>query len=107
MANKKLFDSLLGELLDEDTGLSLGELCRVSQLPADSVLRLVEEGVIDPVGKDQSTWRFSSISIRRVRRVRRLRDDLGVNLSGAALALDLLEEIEALRAKVRLLEGGQ
>jgi chaperone modulatory protein CbpM len=34
----------------------------------------------------------------------RLQSDLGVNLAGAALALQLLDEIESLRAQVRAME---
>jgi len=35
----------------------------------------------------------------------RLQSDLGVNRAGAALAVQLLEEIDALRTKLRALEG--
>jgi chaperone modulatory protein CbpM len=36
----------------------------------------------------------------------RLQRDLGVNLAGAALALELLQEIEALRARLKVLGSG-
>jgi len=39
--------------------------------------------------------------VRRVRCALRLESDLGVNLAGAALALDLLEELNRLRARQR------
>jgi hypothetical protein len=35
-----------------------------------------------------------------------LRRDLSVEPQGAALALDLLEELDELRRRVRMLEGG-
>ena len=35
----------------------------------------------------------------------RLQRDLGLNLAGAALALELLEEIDALRARLQALGG--
>jgi hypothetical protein len=41
-------------------------------------------------------WRFHIGSVRRVRMVRRLQRDLGVNLPGAALALELLDRIAKL-----------
>ena len=35
----------------------------------------------------------------------RLQRDLGVNLAGAALALELMDELDGLRAQLRLLSG--
>jgi chaperone modulatory protein CbpM len=35
----------------------------------------------------------------------RLQRDLGVNLAGVALALQLLDEVEALRARINALEA--
>jgi chaperone modulatory protein CbpM len=67
------------------------------------VYELVEEGIIDPLGREPSGWRFRWTSVRRVRCALRLEHDLGVNLAGAALALDLLEELTRLRAQLRRL----
>ena len=104
MTNEML-SLLSGEVLEEDVELTLAELCQACQLPAEQLFELVEEGVIDPRGPDPLHWRFHGISLRRVRCVRRLRQDLGVNVAGAALALDLLEELEQLRDRLRRLEG--
>jgi chaperone modulatory protein CbpM len=38
-------------------------------------------------------------------KARRLQLDLGLNLSGVALALELLDEIEMLRSRVGMLEA--
>ena len=93
-----------GDLLDDDVELTLAELCRACELPADTVYELVEYGVIEPVGREPTRWRFQAVSVRRVRSAVRLERDLGVNAAGAALALDLLEELETLRARLRRLE---
>jgi chaperone modulatory protein CbpM len=98
---KDLKTLLSGDLLDEDVELTLGELCRTCQLPAERVYELVEEGIIEPLGREPAGWRFRWTSVRRVRCVLRLEHDLGVNLAGAALALDLLEELNRLRARLR------
>ena len=60
--------------------------------------------MINPVGADQAHWHFRSHCLRRVRIVQRLQSDLGLNLAGAALALELLEEVEALRHRIAVLE---
>lgn len=97
--------SLRGKLLDESIELTLAELCRACQLPAERVLEFVEEGIVEPHGRDPARWRFRSTSILRVRRAQRLIRDLGVNTPGVALALELLEEVENLRMRLRQLEG--
>ncbi|MEW8020394.1 MAG: chaperone modulator CbpM [Candidatus Sedimenticola endophacoides] len=96
---------LSGEIFEEEIELSLADLCRACQLPAERVFELVEQGVVEPVGRDPARWRFQGISVRRVRCAQRLEQDLGVNVAGAALAIDLLEELERLRARLRRLEG--
>ena len=55
--------------------------------------QMVQEGVLEPVGGSREQWRFGVSSIRRVRTAVRLQRDLGVNLAGAALALELLDRI--------------
>jgi len=101
----EILSLLSGELLEEDVELTLADLCRACQLPAEQLLDLVEQGVVEPQGGDPSHWRFSGISIRRVRCAQRLEHDLGVNHAGAALALELLEELDQLRTRLRRLEG--
>lgn len=96
---------LQGEVMDEELELTLAELSAACRLPAEHLLEMVEYGLIEPLGGEPSRWRFSGISVQRVRCAQRLRRDLGVNLAGAALALDLLEEIDRLRARLRRLEG--
>ncbi len=93
----------LSELLDEQSRITLRELCAACELSAEQVISLVDEGVIEAYPKG-NTLHFSGICVRRVRRVYRLERDLGVNHAGAALALELLEEIDQLRAKIRRLE---
>jgi chaperone modulatory protein CbpM len=105
MAKGDLLKLLSGEIFEEEIELSLADLCRVCQLPAERVFELVEQGVVEPIGRHPVRWRFQGISVRRVRCALRLEQDLGVNVAGAALAIDLLEELERLRARLRRLEG--
>jgi chaperone modulatory protein CbpM len=95
---------LNGLLLDDETSLSLSELCRICTVHAEWIIELVDEGILEPSGPDIGHWRFSGPSLVRALRVRRLQQDLGVNLAGAALALDLLDEIDTLRARLEVLE---
>ena len=105
MARKKSL--LQGELLDDSFELTLAEICRMCRLPAERIIELIDEGVVEPLGRDPARWRFHAISVRRVHRAERLRHDLGVNTPGIALALELLEELEELRRRIHDLEGRQ
>jgi len=96
---------LSGELLDAETELSLAELCSACELSETEIIELVEEGVVEPLGRRPSSWRFRAVSLRRIRISRNLQRQLGVNAPGAALALDLLDEVEALRARLKRLES--
>lgn len=93
--------TLSGDLLDETEEITVGELCRVCSVEQTLIDRLVEEGILEPVGERPGELRFHYSSVRRIGTVTRLQNDLGVNLPGAALALDLLDRIEELRRRLR------
>ena len=89
-----------GEFVEPGTPLSLAELCRHYAVHAEWVIELVDEGILEPEAEGaegHSQWRFSGENCRRISIVLRMQRDLGVNLPGAALALDLLEELHTLR----------
>lgn len=87
----------------EDDALTLGQLCRACGVHADWIISLVEESIIEPHGEDVRLWRFSGASLVRARSALRLQNDLGINLAGIALILDLMEEMENLRAQMQTL----
>ena len=65
---------------------------------------LIEHGIIDPLPGAQKHYRFTATSLRRTRVTVSLQRDLGVNLPGAALALDLLERIDEMEAQLRQMQ---
>jgi len=88
--------TLTGHLLDDYDLVSIEDLCRSCTVERETVTLLVEEGILDPVGGDIEHWQFTITSLRRVKTVIHLQRDLGVNLAGAALALELLDRIAEL-----------
>jgi len=84
------------DLLDESVEFSLEDVCRICGVHERFVVEIVEEGVVEPRGA-VGEWRFTGVAVTRVERVLRLQEEFEVNLAGAALALELLEEIERLR----------
>ena len=89
---------------------SAAELCAACRLTGEELAAMVEEGLLEPQEETREApgipgrWRFGPRDLARALAARRLQEDLGVNLAGAALALDLLEELRRLRAQVALLE---
>lgn len=92
---------LRGTILDEETSFTLYQLCRVCCLREEVVVTMVEEGILDPEGDDPRRWRFPASSIMQVHIVLRLQRDLGVNLAGAALVIDLLNRGEKRSERLR------
>jgi len=90
-------DVISAMLLDESVEFSLVELCSLCSVTEEIVVEIVAEGIVVPSGNERAQWRFSGVALARVQRVIRLQQDFGVNLPGAALALDLFEEVERLR----------
>jgi chaperone modulatory protein CbpM len=94
-------EQITAYLLDENVEFTLGELCAACSVPRDLVVEIVAEGIVEPRGEEPGDWRFSGVAVARIQRVVRLTQEFEVNLAGAALALELLEEIERLRGLVR------
>lgn len=96
--------TLTGILLDERAELSLSELSWACSSSTEWIIELVDEGVLDPIGHEQAHWRFSGTSLPKARTATRLQTDLKINLAGVALALDLMEEIDTMRERLRRLD---
>ena len=90
-----------GPVVEEEVRFTLVELCQACSAEQEHVLAWVFEGVLEPVGDSPEDWRFSGESLRRARLALRLSQDLEINPPGVALALDLLDEIAALRARLQ------
>ena len=96
---KDIIELIEGVIVSEDQTVSIVELCRCCDIAAEQVLTLVEYGIIEPLELQSSHihWQFTGDSVLRVKTTLRLQRDLDVNLAGAALAIELLEEIKTLR----------
>jgi len=74
---KQTTDILSGYILEDETRLTLRQLCDACAVRAEYIIELVDVG-----------------------KAKRLQHDLGVNLAGVALAIELIDEIESLRARL-------
>jgi chaperone modulatory protein CbpM len=104
--SKDIIASVTGIVVSDDQTVSLVKLCKCCDLAAEQILTMVDQGIIEPLEFQSSHihWQFTGNSVLRVQTAIRLQRDLGVNLAGAALALDLLDEIKMLRRFKDLVE---
>jgi chaperone modulatory protein CbpM len=93
------------EIIESAAMCTLEELCVACNVEAGWIAELVEHGVIEPAGTAGSDWQFASLSIVRVAKAKRLERDLSLNPPGVALVLDLLDEIDTLRSRLRAVEA--
>jgi chaperone modulatory protein CbpM len=92
------------QILDEQVIYSLQDICTICDTQTDVIVGMVEYGILDPMGFKQELWQFDAQALQRSKTALRLRRDLDINLSGLALALDLLDELTELRRRVKNLE---
>jgi chaperone modulatory protein CbpM len=88
-------------VVEEELRFTLADLCRACGAERSQLVALVDEGVIEPAGGPPEDWTFGGNSLLRARTAVRLERDFGIGMAGAALVLDLLDEIETLRARLR------
>ena len=88
-------------VVEQEIRFTLVELSHACRSESEELVELVREGVLTPSGAAPDDWRFGDTSLRRARRALSLKRDLQINTPGVALALDLLDEIEDLKSRLR------
>ena len=94
---KQTTDILTGDIIENETSMTLRQLCDTCSVETEYVISLVEQGCIEPTGVEPSAWCFSGVTIKRVQKAKRLQRDLGINPAGVAMVIELIDEIERLR----------
>lgn len=95
----------MGELIEESM-LTLDDLARACCRAPAWVSERVDAGVIAPAqpGTGLTTWRFSSTTVVRARRIAQLETTFGADPYLAALTTDLMEEVATLRRRLHQFE---
>lgn len=92
------------QLVGQADWIEAGEICRLCRLELDAMIELAELGLISPRGHAPEQWQLPAEALPRLAVAGRLMRDLGVNVSGAALAVELLEAQRDLERRIRHLE---
>jgi chaperone modulatory protein CbpM len=84
--------------------LDMAEFCEATDLSDVYVIEIVEHGILEPQGTAPRDWLFNDYELAVAKRAAKLRRELELEWEGVALALDLLEEVQQLRAENRMLK---
>ena len=92
---------------DMDEPLTVDVVARTVGTRRSLVVRLAQQGLIETVAGDAEANepRVPRRMVIQLRRMQRLRRDLGVNFAGAAVILDLVGRIEQLNREVAVMKG--
>jgi chaperone modulatory protein CbpM len=94
-------DDILTAIVLEEACLTAEELAMVCAVSREWVERHVEEGFLGALAGPAPEWRFTSRDLSRARRLHALERDFDAVPELAALMVDLLEEVDVLRARLR------
>ncbi len=92
---------LTGSVIGNECVLTAEELARACRAELSWIAELIEVGILEPQGEEQSGWRFCAMDLTCARRAARLQQDFAVSTEAVAVMLDLLAEIERLRDRLK------
>ena len=100
MSSKQSPRRATAPVVEEEIEFTFVQLCQACQASDEQLVALVAEGVLEPAGERADDWRFAGSVLRRARVALRLSRDLELNLPAVALVLNMLDEIDSLRAQL-------
>lgn len=89
--------------IDMDEPLTCDIVAEITNTRRSLVLKLARQGLLDVIADHREQTDEPVLprrTIMRLRRMKRLRNDLGVNFAGAAIILDLMERIRTLNREL-------
>lgn len=84
--------------------ITMTEVCHSVSVSTETIIEIVEEGIVDPTGESPTEWLFDSKMVTTVRRACRLQRDLELNWAGVGMAMQLIDELELLRVENKMLK---
>lgn len=92
---------ILTAVIIEHETYTLQEVCELLNIPEALMLEMEEHGLFNFVEKKHF---ITHQSLKRIESACRIHQDLGVNLPGVVLALELLEQLEEAQRRLSILE---
>ncbi len=92
-----------GVLIEETETFSYLEVCHKYNIPEELLSELMEYGLFSNKSSQLEQLKLNAKELHRIESAFRLHLDLGVNLPGVVLAIELLEKIEQLDNELKIL----
>ena len=83
---------------EQSVYLSLVEVTHSVRLPAETIITIVDHGIVEPRGRLPEEWLFEPHMMSTLRRALRLQRDLELDWAAIALALALMDQLREARA---------
>lgn len=94
---------LIGILIEDSYTISFKEVCAQYHIPEELLVELIEQGLFDNQSTEPKKLQLDQKAIHKIESAFRLHKDLGINIPGVTLAIELLEEIEKMHQELAIL----
>lgn len=95
---------ITGIIVDKTTRITFIEVCERYNIPKKDLADLIEYGIIEADVENFERSQFDFETLERIFSALRLKQDLGINTPGIALALELLDKIERIEQEIDILK---
>ena len=91
---------------DPQVVYTIDTVSHLAHVPRRVILTYYKHGLVSPVADPQEGgYYFNGEAIRALQQIEQLCTRYGINLTGARLILDLMNEVQQLRDELRFLRG--
>lgn len=95
---------IMGMFVDDHSSVSFVDVCEKQGISEDVLLDMLEHGLLPEVIAPDKNISFDPNMINRVQSACRLQVDLGLNVPGVVLALELMDELTQLHSELSVLQ---
>ncbi len=93
-----------GVLIDENTSISFIEVCKQCHISEDNLHELLEYGLLPHHDEPVHHIHFDGKTLLRIQAACRLQQDLGINLPGVVLVMELLDKLAEVESELSVLQ---
>lgn len=94
---------LIGILVEDCYQVSFNELCAHYKISEPLLIEMLEQGLLDKPSTDLKQLNLDLKDIQRIESAFRLHKDLGINMPGVTLVLELLDKLDQMHQELEIL----